>query len=207
VAAAPAARVPARSPEPPAWLDEAPFEEKDASMDSRASTPPSLDDEPGGNAPTASGRIPAPAAPVAPPAPALVPTELGERWAQLVGQMAEAGCISALARELAMQSECIAVQESAAGGAVWRLRVEREMLRAPAHRDKVQAALAEALGHPVELVVELGVAVDSPALRAAALRLRRQAEAEQIIQNDPLVQSLMQQFKTARIVPGSVRFH
>jgi len=205
VAAAPAARVPTRSQEPPAWLDEAPFEGEEAAVDGTASMRP--DDEPGGNSPTASGRMPSPAAPAAPTVPALVPTELGERWAQLVGQMAEAGRITALARELAMQSECIAVQESAGGPAVWRLRVEREMLRAPAHRDKVQAALAEALGRPVELVVELGAAADSPALRAAALRLRRQAEAEQIIQNDPLVQSLMQQFKTARIVPGSVRFH
>ena len=36
---------------------------------------------------------------------------------------------------------------------------------------------------------------------------RRQAEAEQIIHNDPLVQALMAQYKTARIVPGSIKPH
>jgi len=72
----------------------------------------------------------------------------------------------------------------------------------------VQAALADLLKQPVRLEVEgSGAATDTPALRAAAERLRRQAEAEQIIHNDPLVQTLMQQFKTARIVPGSVKFH
>jgi DNA polymerase-3 subunit gamma/tau len=51
------------------------------------------------------------------------------------------------------------------------------------------------------------VAEDSPAIRATAERDRRQREAEQIIHNDPLVQALMQQYKTARIVPGSVKPH
>jgi DNA polymerase-3 subunit gamma/tau len=59
----------------------------------------------------------------------------------------------------------------------------------------------------VQLELEAGVASDTPAQRAGAERTRRQNEAEQIIHNDPLVQALMQQFKTARIVPGSVKFH
>jgi DNA polymerase III subunit gamma/tau len=81
------------------------------------------------------------------------------------------------------------------------------MLRAPAHRDKLQAAVAQALGHPVQIDTEAGVAADSPARRDAAERARRQGEAEQIIHNDPLVQALMQQYKSARIVPGSVKYH
>jgi DNA polymerase-3 subunit gamma/tau len=44
-------------------------------------------------------------------------------------------------------------------------------------------------------------------LRAAAEAERRQIEAEQIIHNDPLVQALMAQYKTARIVPGSIKPH
>jgi DNA polymerase-3 subunit gamma/tau len=42
-------------------------------------------------------------------------------------------------------------------------------------------------------------------VRDAAERDRRQAEAERVIQDDPLVKALMAQYKTARIVPGSVR--
>jgi DNA polymerase III subunit gamma/tau len=41
----------------------------------------------------------------------------------------------------------------------------------------------------------------------AAEKQRRQREAEQIIQNDPLVQEMLAQFKTARIVPGSIKPH
>jgi DNA polymerase-3 subunit gamma/tau len=97
--------------------------------------------------------------------------------------------------------------ERDAGGPLWRLRVEREMLRAPAHRDKLQAALSQHLGQAARIEIEAGVADDSPAIRATAERDRRQREAEQIIHNDPLVQALMQQYKTARIVPGSVKPH
>ena len=56
-------------------------------------------------------------------------------------------------------------------------------------------------------MVEAGPTDDTPARRDAAERARRQAEAEQIIHDDPLVQALMAQYKTARIVPGSVKPH
>ena len=145
--------------------------------------------------------------PVRPPVAAtFAPTPLGDRWAQVVGQMNEAASIGALVRELAMQSQCLSIDESAKPP-VWRLRVERETLRAPAQRDKLQAALSDLLQHAVQIEVEAGVASDTPAQRATAERTRRQNEAEQIIHNDPLVQALMQQFKTARIVPGSVKPH
>ena len=197
-----AARVPVRQAEPPAWVDEQPFDGEPTghaaiSLEEAESAP-----EAPVVAPVARRPLPADA-----PAPALVPTEFGSRWNDLVMQMCAAGAITALAREMAMQAQCLSI-ETDAGTSVWRLRVEREMLRAPAQRDKVQAALADLLKQPVRLEVEgSGAATDTPALRAAAERLRRQAEAEQIIHNDPLVQTLMQQFKTARIVPGSVKFH
>ena len=69
------------------------------------------------------------------------------------------------------------------------------------------AALAQSLGRAVQLQVEAGTPQDSPARRDAAERARRQAEAEQIIADDPLVKALMAQYKTARIVPGSVKPH
>lgn len=133
-------------------------------------------------------------------------TNFGDRWNELVTQMAQQGSISALVRELAMQAECIGMRAEE-GTAVVALRVEREMLRAQSHRDKLQAALTQQIGQPVRLDVEGGAAEDSPALRAAAEAERRQVEAEQIIHNDPLVQALMAQYKTARIVPGSIKPH
>ncbi len=118
--------------------------------------------------------------------------------------MNDQGAISALVRELAMQAQCVAIESSGATE-VWRLRVERDALRAPAQRDKLQAALGALLGRAIQLETEAGVATDTPGLREAALRAQRQAQAERIIENDPFVQSIKQQFKSARIVPGSVK--
>jgi DNA polymerase III subunit gamma/tau len=191
VAAAPVARARVAASEPPPWLD-VPFEEESVSSPAVHSVR-----EPE----TAFLAVAPVAAPVT-----FVPSALGERWALLVRQMIDANSIGALVRELAMQAQCLAFDDSAAG-VDCRLRVEREMLRAPAHADKLQAALAQTLGREVRLVLEPGVAEDSTAKREAAERARRQAQAEQIIHDDPLVQALMAQYKTARIVPGSVKPH
>jgi DNA polymerase-3 subunit gamma/tau len=129
-------------------------------------------------------------------------TALGDRWAETVARLVERQAVTALVRELAMQAQLVAVE-----GALWRLRVERESLRAQPLRDKLQAALSELLQTPQQLEIEGGGVEDSPARRDAAERARRQREAEQIIHGDPLVQELMGQFKTARIVPGSIKPH
>ena len=55
------------------------------------------------------------------------------------------------------------------------------------------------------ILLEPGVATDSPALRDAAQAQTRQRAVEQVVLDDPLAQALMAQFKTARIVPGSIR--
>ncbi|MBA3596194.1 MAG: DNA polymerase III subunit gamma/tau, partial [Methylibium sp.] len=140
---------------------------------------------------------------VAPSPSATVPCNpLGDRWAALVAQLLAAGAIAAMVRELALQSECTAID---ADESRIRLRVEREPLRNPAHAERLQGALAAALGHPLELDVEAGPVGDTPARRDAAAREQRQREAEALIRNDPLVLDVMAQFKTARIVPGSIK--
>ena len=120
--------------------------------------------------------------------------------------MLDSGAISALARELAMQAQCLAVHENVSP-AVWRLRVERETLRAPAHAEKLQVALAQLLQCEVRLELEAGVAIDSPALREQAARERAQRDAEESIANDPVISSLLKQYQGARIVPGSIKPH
>jgi DNA polymerase-3 subunit gamma/tau len=133
-------------------------------------------------------------------------TAAADRWTELVQQMVESGRIQAMVRELAWQAGCTAVGREG-GVEVWRLRVEREPLRADACRDKLEAALAATLGRPVRIRLEPGAAADSPALRDAALREQRQQEAERTIREDPLVRALLSQYKTARIVPGSIKAH
>ena len=150
-------------------------------------------------------------APFAPAPPAagfesIVPSLSGERWAALVQQMSAENLISAFARELAMQSQCLALDELSPEP-LCRLRVERDSLRASVHSDKLRAALSELLQRPVQLEVELGMADDSPSKRDAIERARRQTQAEQIIHDDPFVQTMMAQYKTARVVPGSIKPH
>jgi DNA polymerase III subunit gamma/tau len=182
-AVAPVTRVAVTASEPPPWMDEAPIDIEP--LVARAPAPPPFIDE-------------RPAA--------FLPTALGERWAGVVRELIDAASISAFARELAMQAECVAFDEHATT-VVCRLRVDRENLRTAAPCEKLQAALAELLQRPVRLEVDPGRADDSPAKREAAERARRQSQAEQIIHDDPLVQALMAQYKTARIVPGSVKPH
>ncbi len=132
-------------------------------------------------------------------------TPLGDRWAGVVDAMARAGSISAMVRELAQQSQCLGIDEAASPPA-WVLQVDRETLRSTAQCDKLEAALKQHLGSDIRLEVRGGAVIDTPALRNAAERERRQHQAEQIIHDDAAVRALMDQYPSARIVPGSVKY-
>lgn len=173
---------PSSSNEPPPWIDEA------VPDDASAASP--LGDEPA---------APPRAAPSPPPV-ALRTTPDGERWAALVRPLLGQNGLTALVRELAVQSQLLGVQ-----GSTWRLRVERETLRSNALRDKLLAALGPALGVGATIELEAGVAEDSIARRETAEREAAQRDAEHTIRNDPAVGALMAQFRTARIVPGSIK--
>ena len=132
--------------------------------------------------------------------PPLVPVPFGEIWGQTVNQLVAAEAVAALTRELGLQSE-LRSQE----GSVWTLRVERESLNQAAAREKLQAALQTHVGDAaLKLVVEVGPVTDTPARRNGAAAAERQRAAEEMIQNDPLVQDMMRDWG-AKIVPGSIR--
>ena len=132
-------------------------------------------------------------------------TPLGDQWAAVIRPLVAAGGVAALVRELALQAQLLAVAPQASGGRGWRLAVERETLRNPVLAAKLAAALQEALGEPVQLEVVAGVPQDSIARRDNAAREAAQLAAEQLIHNDPVVRALMAQFRTARILPGSIK--
>ena len=125
-------------------------------------------------------------------------TEEGEFWHATVQQLIAAETVTAMVRELALQSQLVARDTDQ-----WILRVERESLNQPASRERLGAAL-QAAGHPVRLVVEIGRVTDSPARRNVALAAERQLAAEKIIFDDPFVQTPMRDF-AAKIVPGSIK--
>lgn len=125
-------------------------------------------------------------------------TDEGDVWYATVQQLVAAEAITALVRELALQSQLVARD---AGH--WLLRVERESLNQPTARERLRAAL-EAHGHATQISVELGVVIDSPARRNAHAAAERQRVAQEIVENDPYVQTLMRDFG-AKIVPGSIK--
>ena len=132
------------------------------------------------------------------PAATVIPTEEGEFWHATVAELVAREAITALVRELALQSQLVGRDQGH-----WMLRVERESLNQPASRERLQAAL-HAAGHAVSLSVEVGAVTDSPARRNAAAAAQRQRVAEEIILGDPFVQDMMRDFG-AKIVPGSIK--
>ena len=176
------------------------FESKQAlAPASQAPTAPEVIAIPVRQAPEPGARLqPTPASQPAPASTRYTPTDEGDFWHATVQQLVAAEAITALVRELALQSQLVARD---AGH--WLLRVERESLNQPTARERLRAAL-EAAGHASQISVEVGVVIDSPARRNAAAAAERQRRAEDIVNNDPYVQSLMQDYG-AKIVPGSIK--
>jgi DNA polymerase III subunit gamma/tau len=134
----------------------------------------------------------------APPTKEPLRTPEGDFWMDAVQRLVAAEAITALVRELALQSQLIARDEGR-----WVLRVERESLSQSNAPDRLASALLT-LGHEVKLVVEVGSVSDSVALRLAALAAQKQREAEATIMGDPFVQSVMRDFG-GKIVPGTLK--
>lgn len=191
--------------EPPPWMDDQPPDEDPSGITTASVGLAGPEAEAERDLPPVRPANAAPASPPSQTTPLLQTTTLGDQWAAVVRPLVAAGSVAALVRELALQAELLAVTAAPAGGRHWRLAVERETLRNLALAAKLASALQGALGEPVQLEVVAGVPQDSVARRDSAARDAAQQAAEQLIQNDPVVRALMAQFRTARIVPGSIK--
>jgi DNA polymerase-3 subunit gamma/tau len=155
-------------------------------------------------APIAPAALVASACEPAPGEQLLSAGEARDRWTEVVSALAHAALISAMVRELAMHAECVRIDPSTSP-AEWVVQVERETLRSPANIEKLQLALGAHLGAAVSLKAQAGAVSDTPAVRAQAEAARRQAVAERVIHDDPLVRTLLSQYAGARIVSGSIK--
>ncbi len=106
-------------------------------------------------------------------------------------------------QQLAMQSELLAFDDGASALAI-KLRVPVDTLLSAGSADKLQAALEAHYGKPVRLVTEIGTVNRTAHAADVAEQAERQRQAEQSLQEDPFVQTLMREFG-ATIVPGSIR--
>jgi DNA polymerase-3 subunit gamma/tau len=190
----PITAAPSPAPDPAPWddlPDQAPAEE--GVMTSRRVVPVPVRD-PGPSSRLDRLRDPGEAAPLREP----VCSPEGDFWFDSVMQLVRAEAITALVRELALQSQLVARDADQ-----WVLRVERESLKQGNLGERLAGAL-QSLGHAVRLVLEIGPVDDSAALRLAAQAAHRQRQAEQIIRDDPFVQQMMRDFG-GKIVPGTLK--
>ena len=143
-----------------------------------------------------SARVDVPKPPSSTP---LQTTPEGDVWLEVVQGLMAQEAITALVRELALQSQLLARDADQ-----WQLRIERESLNHPASRERLQTALATAGHGQVRLQIELGPVADCPAKRLAVAAAAKMVAAQELIENDPLVQTMVRDFG-ARIVPGSLQ--
>jgi DNA polymerase-3 subunit gamma/tau len=191
--------------EPPPWADwpdttdyadvpAIPTPEEHAAVPEHRQATPALRSLPVREAPSGRADVPTQTAPTAVQA-----TPEGDVWLGVVQGLLDQETITALVRELALQSQLMGRDADQ-----WQLRVERETLNHAASRERLQAAL-QAAGHgDVKLQIEVGAVSDSPARRLAVKAAEKMSAAQELIQNDPLVQAMVRDFG-AKIVPGSIQ--
>ena len=120
-------------------------------------------------------------------------------WPELAKILPVRGVI----QQLAQQSELLECEQQ---GEVFclQLQVAIETLRAAGTVEKLAAALSAHFSRTVRVETRLGAVQHSANLTMQAERAERQHQAEQSMQNDPFVQTLMREFG-ATIVPGSIK--
>jgi DNA polymerase III subunit gamma/tau len=129
---------------------------------------------------------------------AVEPDAHHEAWVQLVQQLLDAQALQGMVQQLAVQSQCVEK-----GASHLTLRVAQPSLKSDNARDELQSAL-QSIGRSEALVIEVGPVQDSWAKRNTAKLEARQKQAEDIITQDPWVQSLMADWG-AKIVPGTIK--
>ena len=127
-----------------------------------------------------------------------VDTEDGRFWNDAVTRLIDAEAVQAVARQLALRSQLVKKEQDC-----WWLQVDLESLAAPGTVERLRTALVAA-GMVGKIAVSVGPVDDCPARRKAHATQARQRQAEDVVRNDPYVQSLVQQFG-AKIVPGSIQ--
>lgn len=111
--------------------------------------------------------------------------------------------VRGVAQQLAQQSEFVKF-DSSGGAFQFHLRVAIETLLSAGSPDKLATALTEHFGQPIRLQTDIGAVQHTANAKLNAEREERQRKAEETMQSDPFVQTLMREFG-ATIVPGSIK--
>ena len=125
--------------------------------------------------------------------------EWDEDWPALAKELPLRG----MAQQLAQQTELVHWKQTD-NGLLFHLRAPLETLCAPAHIGKLTDALMNRFECAVRITTEIGKVGLTASQLAQEKRVNRQREAEEVIQNDDYVQTLMQEFG-ASIVSNSIK--
>jgi DNA polymerase-3 subunit gamma/tau len=147
--------------------------------------------------PTVSMPVQAP--PEVPPAAAVrVPATGDSDWHQIVAALS----VSGLARELAQNCE---LRQLAGGQCLLRLSPKQTHLQMKPNPERLQQALVEYLGRPVQLRIELGEnEVDTPAATVGKQRQEQQEKAASAIAQDVFVRDVIDTLG-ASVVESSIK--
>ena len=138
------------------------------------------------------------------PAPVKINTaQIFPNWDGSWPTLVRALSVRGVAQQLASQSELLAC-EAEGNVVIMRLRVPVETLLSAGSADKLSAALTEYLGKTIKLVTEIGSVAHTAHAQVVAEQATRQQEAEDAMNNDPFVQTLIKEFG-GTIVPGSIK--
>ncbi|CAN5387986.1 hypothetical protein BH11PSE11_BH11PSE11_12030 [soil metagenome] len=122
-------------------------------------------------------------------------------WPALATVLAVRGVV----QQLAQQSELINCEKpDGSGPAKFQLRIASDALVSVSSVERLGEALSSHFGQEVRVTTELGAVLNTASAIAQAERAERQRDAEQTMQSDPFVQTLMREFG-ASIVPGSIK--
>ena len=120
-------------------------------------------------------------------------------WPTLAAALPVRGVV----QQLAHQSELVGCGREG-NSLVFKLRVPLETLCSSASLEKLTVCLSEHFAQPVRIESNIGAVQHTANAAALADRAARQSEAEQAMQDDPFVQTLMREFG-ATPVPGSIK--
>ncbi len=201
---APPVPVAAAKKAPAPWEDEAPFAVADAAMGAAETDdlPPWVTEFSVDSALVRPALVEAAAQPAPPPhSCGLVPVA-GLDWDGNWPEVAALLTLRGMAQQLAVQSELIECRHDG-HGTLFRLRVPIDTWRSPANVEKLGAALSAHFKCKASIDTELGEVWHTASAAAQAKRNAGQRRAEETIENDPFVQSMIRDMG-AIVVPGSI---
>lgn len=130
---------------------------------------------------------------------AILVSDWDENWPLLAASLPLRG----MAQQLAQQTELVN-WKSTESGLQFHFRVPVETLCASANIEKLSLALTAQFELPVKVTTEIGKVGLTASQHALEKRAKRQQEAEEMIENDTYVQTLIREFG-ASIVPNSIK--